>query len=108
MSGVPNFFHVSAEVLTLGQVIPTGHFGETHRRKSIPGYAMNQTEVRELFWELILETARLAATPNGPSRLNCMFGTRAIESTRPYPWLSETERRVRYRIVDSAPITNLI
>ena len=79
-----SFFHVSAEELTPGQVLAPGRFGDLYRLKCTPGYTLNSTEFYELFWEMVLETARVAAAGDAPSRLACVFGTHTIECARQF------------------------
>jgi hypothetical protein len=76
---MPNFFHVSPNVLSPGQVLQPGQFGQTSRRvNSRGGIPLQGIDAMNLLWEIALETARQLLAPEAPSRLHCVFTTLTV------------------------------
>jgi len=76
---MPNFYHVSSNVLSPGQVLQPGQFGQTSRRvNSRDGIPLQGSDAMNLLWEIALETARQLLAPEAPSRLHCVFTTLTV------------------------------
>ena len=76
---MPSFYHVSSNVLSPGQVLQPGQFGQTSRRvDSRGGIPLQGIDAMNLLWELALETARQLLAPDAPSRLHCVFTTLTV------------------------------
>jgi hypothetical protein len=76
------FYHVSPVDHPIGMVIQPGNYGSLYSRYVQKGNICPQTPQQffELTWESVLETARLLAAPQLPSRLNCVFACTTLES----------------------------
>jgi hypothetical protein len=73
---MPNFYHVSSNLLSPGQVLQPGQFGQTSRRvNSRGGSSLQGSDAMSLLWEMALETAQQVLAPEAPSRLHCVFTT---------------------------------
>ena len=75
---MPNFFHVTPNPLTPGQILQPGRFGQAQIQISVPGQQWTPQQLMVMLWEIVLETARVAVAPSATSRLSCIFATREM------------------------------
>jgi hypothetical protein len=77
------FIHVSHALHNVGDVIEPGAFGRSVRQWSKNKPTDSPEALKNVIWESALESVRMVAKPEAPSRLACVFACRSqADATR--------------------------
>ena len=75
-------FHVTNGSIFAGDVIEPGRHSAQYRQFRPGGPMPTPQSISNLLWELALEAARVAATPEKPSRFDSVFAWETLEDAR--------------------------
>jgi hypothetical protein len=84
---MPRLFHATIASLFVGDVINPGRHGVYYR--SVIEGSPYPSHLISYLWEVALESARVSAAPEKPSRLSCVFASESLDWAR--------EFKTRYR-----------